>query len=152
VTKLGLQQLVADGIKDGANGMTAVKYPEVSFWAGAQAASQRESCGASFFLGGRDATHTLRDALADDWRACDDDDTQGIKAGDLLPKMVAKNIIIAAGLHKEVKDTYCRIGHVSLCLLALLCPPACFPPPLSTTCAQCVKLTLSRALPSPPPP
>ncbi|CEH15618.1 plp-dependent transferase [Ceraceosorus bombacis] len=66
VQSLGLEQLVADGIKDGANGMTAVKYP------------------------------------------------QGIKAGDLLPKMVAKNIVIAAGLHKEVKDTYFRIGHMGV--------------------------------------
>lgn len=66
ISNLGLKQLVADGIKDGANGMTAVKYPD------------------------------------------------GIKAGDLLPKMVAKNIIIAAGLHKEVKDTYCRIGHMGV--------------------------------------
>lgn len=62
VKELGLEQLVADPIKDGANGMTAVKYPP------------------------------------------------GVKATDLLPKMVGKNVIVAAGLHKEVKDTYFRIG------------------------------------------
>lgn len=66
VKELGLEQLVADGIKDGAHGMTAVKYP------------------------------------------------QGVKATDLLPKMVARNIIVAAGLHKEVKDTYFRIGHMGV--------------------------------------
>ncbi|MCO5583354.1 hypothetical protein L7F22_037264 [Adiantum nelumboides] len=66
VKELGLEQLVADGIKDGAHGMTAVKYP------------------------------------------------QGVKATDLLPKMVARNIVVAAGLHKEVKDTYFRIGHMGV--------------------------------------
>lgn len=63
---LGLEQLVADGIKDGAHGMTAVKFPP------------------------------------------------GLKAPDLLPKMVAKNVIVAAGLHKEVKETYFRIGHMGV--------------------------------------
>ncbi|PWN93169.1 putative AGX1-alanine-glyoxylate transaminase [Acaromyces ingoldii] len=63
---LGLEQLVADGIKDGAHGMTAVKYPT------------------------------------------------GLKAPDVLPKMVAKNVVLAPGLHKEVKDTYFRIGHMGV--------------------------------------
>ena len=64
--ELGLEQLVADGIKDGAHGMTAVKHPS------------------------------------------------GFKAPDILPKMVAKNVVFAAGLHKEVKDTYFRIGHMGV--------------------------------------
>ncbi|SPO37465.1 probable AGX1 - alanine-glyoxylate transaminase [Pseudozyma flocculosa] len=63
---LGLKQLVADGIKDGAHGMTAVRYP------------------------------------------------QGIKATDLLPKLVARNIVVAAGLHKQCKDEYFRIGHMGV--------------------------------------
>lgn len=62
----GLEQLVADPAKDGAHGMTAVKYPS------------------------------------------------GFKASDILPKMVAKNVVFAAGLHKEVKDTYFRIGHLGI--------------------------------------
>ena len=66
VTELGLSQLTADGIKDGAHGMTAVRYP------------------------------------------------QGFKATDILPKMVAKNVVIAAGLHKQVKDEYFRIGHMGV--------------------------------------
>ena len=66
VKQLGLEQLVADGLKDGAHGMTAVKFPP------------------------------------------------GLKAPDLLPKMVAKNVIVAAGLHKEVKETYFRIGHMGV--------------------------------------
>jgi alanine-glyoxylate transaminase/serine-glyoxylate transaminase/serine-pyruvate transaminase len=66
IEQLGLKQLVADGKKDGAHGMTAVRYP------------------------------------------------QGFKATDLLPKLVAKNIVVAAGLHKEVKDEYFRIGHMGV--------------------------------------
>jgi alanine-glyoxylate transaminase/serine-glyoxylate transaminase/serine-pyruvate transaminase len=66
VKDLGLEQLVADGIKDGAHGMTAVKFPP------------------------------------------------GLKAPDLLPKMVAKNVVVAAGLHKEVKETYFRMGHMGI--------------------------------------
>lgn len=52
VKDLGLEQLVADGIKDGAHGMTAVRFPK------------------------------------------------GLQAGDILPKMVQKNVVVAAGLHK----------------------------------------------------
>lgn len=66
VSQLGLKQLAADGKKDGAHGMTAVRYPE------------------------------------------------GLKATDLLPKLVAKNIVVAAGLHKQVKDEYFRIGHMGI--------------------------------------
>lgn len=66
VADLGLEQLVADPLKDGAHGMTAVKFPP------------------------------------------------GIKAPDLLPKVAAKNVIVAAGLHKEVKDTYFRMGHMGV--------------------------------------
>ncbi|CAD6925382.1 unnamed protein product [Tilletia controversa] len=64
--RLGLEQLVADGIKDGAHGMTAVKFPA------------------------------------------------GVKAADLLPKLAAKNVVMAGGLHKEVKDLYFRIGHMGV--------------------------------------
>ncbi|TKY85746.1 hypothetical protein EX895_005286 [Sporisorium graminicola] len=69
VTQLGLTQLAADGKKDGAHGMTAVRYP------------------------------------------------QGLKATDLLPKLVAKNIVVAAGLHKQVKDEYFRIGHMGVTVI-----------------------------------
>ncbi|CAO1636823.1 unnamed protein product [Parajaminaea phylloscopi] len=63
--ELGLEQLVADPKKDGAHGMTAIKYPA------------------------------------------------GIQAADLLPRMVKRNVVIAAGLHKECKDTYFRTGHMN---------------------------------------
>lgn len=29
-----------------------------------------------------------------------------------LPKLLAKDVVTAAGLHKDVKDTYFRIGHM----------------------------------------
>ncbi|PWN27393.1 PLP-dependent transferase [Jaminaea rosea] len=60
--ELGLDQLVQDGIKDGAHGMTAVRYPK------------------------------------------------GFKAADLLPRLVKRDVVFAAGLHKECKDEYFRIG------------------------------------------
>ncbi|PWN47915.1 putative AGX1-alanine-glyoxylate transaminase [Violaceomyces palustris] len=66
VTELGLKQLVQDGFKDGAHGMTAVRYPE------------------------------------------------GLQASDLLPKLVAKNVVVAAGLHAVVKNEYFRIGHMGV--------------------------------------
>lgn len=62
--ELGLKQLVADGKKDGAHGMTAVRYPP------------------------------------------------GLGAPDILPRLVKKNVVMAAGLHKEVKDQYFRIGSL----------------------------------------
>jgi alanine-glyoxylate transaminase/serine-glyoxylate transaminase/serine-pyruvate transaminase len=65
VKDLGLKQLVADPSKDGAHGMTAVRYPE------------------------------------------------GLKAPDVLPKMVARKIVVAAGLHKECKDEVSNSQHWS---------------------------------------
>ncbi|CDZ97615.1 plp-dependent transferase [Phaffia rhodozyma] len=38
----------------------------------------------------------------------------GLKAPDLLPKLLAKGVVMAAGLHKEVKDMYFRIGHMGI--------------------------------------
>lgn len=64
--ELKLEQLVADVIKDGANGMTAVKYPE------------------------------------------------GFGAADVVPRMAKRNVVVAAGLHKDCKDKYFRIGHMGL--------------------------------------
>ncbi|EJU03607.1 PLP-dependent transferase [Dacryopinax primogenitus] len=36
----------------------------------------------------------------------------GIKMADLIPRLVKKNIVVTGGLHKDVKDTYFRIGHM----------------------------------------
>lgn len=34
--------------------------------------------------------------------------------GHSLPKLLAKGVVMAAGLHKDVKATYFRIGHMGI--------------------------------------
>jgi alanine-glyoxylate transaminase/serine-glyoxylate transaminase/serine-pyruvate transaminase len=36
----------------------------------------------------------------------------GLGATDLLPKLMARDVVMAAGLHKDIKATYFRIGHM----------------------------------------
>jgi len=38
----------------------------------------------------------------------------GVKMTDLIPRLVKKNIVVTGGLHKDVKDTYFRIGHMGV--------------------------------------
>ncbi|QRW03012.1 aminotransferase class-V protein [Ceratobasidium sp. AG-Ba] len=38
----------------------------------------------------------------------------GVTASDIIPKMLKQDVVIAAGLHKEVKDKYFRIGHMGV--------------------------------------
>lgn len=38
----------------------------------------------------------------------------GFKAPDILPKLLQRDIVIAAGLHKDVKDKYFRVGHMGV--------------------------------------
>ncbi|KAJ7257911.1 pyridoxal phosphate-dependent transferase [Mycena haematopus] len=38
----------------------------------------------------------------------------GMTAADVLPKLGAKGIVIAGGLHTKIKDTYFRIGHMGI--------------------------------------
>lgn len=38
----------------------------------------------------------------------------GLKAPDVLPKMAQRGIVLGAGLHKECKDEYFRIGHMGV--------------------------------------
>ncbi|KAJ9108213.1 hypothetical protein QFC19_002460 [Naganishia cerealis] len=38
----------------------------------------------------------------------------GFKASDILPKLLAKDIVVAAGLHKDIKDKYFRVGHMGV--------------------------------------
>lgn len=38
----------------------------------------------------------------------------GFKAPDILPKMLKRDIVVAAGLHKDVKDRYFRVGHMGV--------------------------------------
>ncbi|KAJ4498900.1 pyridoxal phosphate-dependent transferase [Lentinula lateritia] len=38
----------------------------------------------------------------------------GLSAGDILPRLVKKGIVVAGGLHVDVKDKYFRIGHMGI--------------------------------------
>ncbi|KAG9018005.1 hypothetical protein FRB90_012673 [Tulasnella sp. 427] len=38
----------------------------------------------------------------------------GLAASDVLPKLVKDEIVVAGGLHKDIKDRYFRIGHMGL--------------------------------------
>lgn len=38
----------------------------------------------------------------------------GIKAADLIPRLLARDIVVAGGLHKDIKDTYFRVGHMGV--------------------------------------
>ncbi|KAF8582723.1 PLP-dependent transferase [Ramaria rubella] len=38
----------------------------------------------------------------------------GISAGDLLPRLAGKNVVVAGGLHTAIKDKYFRIGHMGV--------------------------------------
>lgn len=40
----------------------------------------------------------------------------GLVASDVLPKLVKDEIVVAAGLHKNIKDKYFRIGCVKVYL------------------------------------
>ncbi|KAF5355254.1 hypothetical protein D9758_006021 [Tetrapyrgos nigripes] len=39
---------------------------------------------------------------------------EGLGAGDILPRLVKKGVVVAGGLHKSFKDTYFRIGHMGI--------------------------------------
>ncbi|KAJ7880301.1 pyridoxal phosphate-dependent transferase [Mycena olivaceomarginata] len=39
---------------------------------------------------------------------------EGVSAGDVLPKLGAKGIVVAGGLHGAIKDKYFRIGHMGI--------------------------------------
>ncbi|CUA78178.1 hypothetical protein RSOLAG22IIIB_02796 [Rhizoctonia solani] len=39
---------------------------------------------------------------------------EGIVASDIIPRMLKQDIVVAAGLHKDIKDKYFRIGHMGI--------------------------------------
>ena len=39
---------------------------------------------------------------------------KGLGAADIIPKLVAKDIVVAAGLHKAIATEYFRIGHMGV--------------------------------------
>ena len=38
----------------------------------------------------------------------------GLQATDILPKLATRGVVIAAGLHKDIKTRYLRIGHMGI--------------------------------------
>ena len=38
----------------------------------------------------------------------------GVSAPNIIPRMLEHGIVIAGGLHKEIKDKYFRIGHMGI--------------------------------------
>jgi alanine-glyoxylate transaminase/serine-glyoxylate transaminase/serine-pyruvate transaminase len=38
----------------------------------------------------------------------------GLKASDIIPRLFDLDIVVAGGLHKEIKDRYFRIGHMGI--------------------------------------
>ncbi|CAF0766939.1 unnamed protein product [Adineta ricciae] len=38
----------------------------------------------------------------------------GISAPDIIPRLVERGIIVAGGLHKDIKDKYFRVGHMGI--------------------------------------
>jgi len=39
---------------------------------------------------------------------------EGVKASDVVPALLKRDIVIAGGLHKDIKDKYFRIGHMGI--------------------------------------
>jgi len=39
---------------------------------------------------------------------------EGLTASDILPRLSAKGVVVAGGLHKDIKDRYFRIGHMGI--------------------------------------
>ena len=50
----------------------------------------------------------------------------GLQATDILPKLATRGVIIAAGLHKDIKARYLRIGHMGISVVCfyLISPPS----------------------------
>ncbi|KAF8630748.1 hypothetical protein AX17_005343 [Amanita inopinata Kibby_2008] len=39
---------------------------------------------------------------------------EGVTANDLLPRLAKRGVVVAGGLHKDIKDKYFRIGHMGI--------------------------------------
>lgn len=39
---------------------------------------------------------------------------QGLSAGDILPRLASRDVVVGGGLHTAIKDKYFRIGHMGL--------------------------------------
>ena len=38
----------------------------------------------------------------------------GLTAPDIVPRLLEQGVVVAGGLHKEIKDKYFRIGHMGV--------------------------------------
>jgi len=38
----------------------------------------------------------------------------GLSAPDIIPRLLERGVVVAGGLHKEIKDKYFRIGHMGI--------------------------------------
>ncbi len=41
----------------------------------------------------------------------------GFSASDIIPRLLERGIVVAGGLHKEIKDKYFRIGHMGITVI-----------------------------------
>lgn len=39
---------------------------------------------------------------------------EGLSAADIVPRTLERGIVVAGGLHKDIKDKYFRIGHMGI--------------------------------------
>lgn len=42
---------------------------------------------------------------------------EGIEAAELLPRVLKKDVIFAAGLHRDCKSRYFRVGHMGVSVM-----------------------------------
>ena len=45
---------------------------------------------------------------------------ESVKATDLLSKLLEKGVILAGGLHKDIKSKYVRLGHMGVSVVSIL--------------------------------
>ncbi len=38
----------------------------------------------------------------------------GLSASDIIPRLLERGVVVAGGLHKEIKDKYFRVGHMGI--------------------------------------
>ena len=39
---------------------------------------------------------------------------EGLSASDIIPRLLERGIVVAGGLHKDIRDKYFRIGHMGI--------------------------------------
>jgi alanine-glyoxylate transaminase/serine-glyoxylate transaminase/serine-pyruvate transaminase len=41
----------------------------------------------------------------------------GLSVSDIVPRLFERGVVVAGGLHKEIKDKYFRIGHMGITVI-----------------------------------